>query len=98
MDNDRRILAWLAILLSLFCCAPVACGTGFVALAGFITYVDAGSTWSRSDSILFGAFFAAGAVAILAGFLLAAWGLTALLKRDSNFDQEILDVSQAIRS
>lgn len=97
MNTDRRILSWLAILLSLFCCAPLALGAGFISLAGFISYIDSQSTWGRSDSMIFGAFFGIAVLVLLAGLLSAAWGVTSLLKGDTGVVQEISRTDQNIK-
>lgn len=94
MNNDRRILAWLAILISLVGCTPLACGGGFVTLAGSVVYLDPERRWDSSDSFLFGGIFVLTVVAVVAGLFLAGWGVRSLLNRDSNRTQEILDPNQ----
>jgi len=93
MNNDRRILAWLAILVSLFCCTPLVCGAGFIALAGGVTYLNADGTWGNSDTALFVAILVVAVVAAAGGLLFAVWGVMSLLKRDSNSNPDILDHS-----
>lgn len=94
MDNDRRILAWLAILISLVGCTPLACGAGFVSLAGGMVYLDPEYHWDSSDSLLFGGIFVVAVAAVVAGLCLAGWGVGSLLNRNSNDTQEILDPNQ----
>ncbi len=88
MNNDRRLLSWLAILVSLLCCAPAACGAGFLVLAGGVSYFDPEHYWEVSDTFLFTVLGFVGLIALVAGILLAMWGVRSLLERDVSSNPE----------
>lgn len=95
MNDDRRILAWLAIALSILCCAPLALGAGLVALAGGATYVDPGAHWDHSDTFIFTGIFVIAVVAVIVGILFAGWGVKSLLNRDATPNPETVNSDQA---
>jgi hypothetical protein len=87
MNEDRRILAWLAVLVSMLCCAPLACGAGFLVLAGGVTYLDPEGYWEVSDTFLLAVLSGIAVAAVVIGLVLAAWGVRSLLKRASGSSQ-----------
>jgi len=79
MNKDRRVLAWVGIAFSALCCLPLACSTGFISLAGGVSYVDEMSTWTTSDSLIFAGIVAVMIASVAIGLFLLIWGIRSLL-------------------
>jgi hypothetical protein len=84
MNNDRKALAWLGIAVSLLCCLPLACITGFTSIAGGVSYFDTTSAWESADSVLFTCIVVILVAAVAAGLFLTIWGVWTLLNQGSN--------------
>jgi hypothetical protein len=84
MSKDRRLLAWLAILLSLLFGAPTVCGTGFLIMAGGVSFFSSTGTWGLTDTFLFTCLSCIFIFAIVINLILIAWGMLTLLWGESN--------------
>ncbi len=80
MRQDRRILGYLGIFVSLICCLPGACLTGLVAFSSAAISFDPTYQWGQYDTILSGGFWLAFGLLLLAGLALAGLGIWSILK------------------
>jgi hypothetical protein len=78
MPQDRRVLGYLGLALSLVCCLPVFCLSGLVVLAGSVTALSS-TQWSNLDTATAVIFGAVCALAALAGLILAGLSLWSIL-------------------
>jgi hypothetical protein len=79
MPQDRRILGYLAIVVSLLCCFPLACLSAMPLLLGVTALVNPSYYWKTNDTVIFSILGVISAVALLAGLGLAALGVRAVL-------------------
>lgn len=86
MRQDRRILGYLGIVVSLLCCLPGACLTGFVAFASSAMSFDPTYQWGQYDTALSVGFWLVFGLCLLAGLALAGFGVWLLLKTPETFD------------
>ncbi len=75
MRQDRRILGYLALLVSLVCCLPGACLSGFMAFSSTAISLDPAYTWRPDDIVYSLGVWIFLAVSILAGLVLVGFGL-----------------------
>jgi hypothetical protein len=75
MRQDRRILGYLAILVSLVCCLPSFCLSGFMAFAAVAMSVDPAYNWMTKDLVYGLGFWLFLAFSALMGLILLGFGL-----------------------
>jgi hypothetical protein len=75
MRQDRRILGYLAILVSLLCCLPSFCLSGFIALSSIAISVDPVYNWRSNDLVYSLGAWIFLAISSLAGLILVGFGL-----------------------
>jgi len=75
MRQDRRILGYIGIALSLLCCLPVFCLSGLTVFAGSMTAVNPTHSWGTDDTTTAAIFVVILILSALGGLVLAGFGL-----------------------
>lgn len=75
MRQDRRILGYLTIVVSLVCCLPAACFSGLMAFLSTFMLANPTYAWQSNDTVVSVGSWMILAVSILAGLALAGFGL-----------------------